>query len=80
MSIIDNENEIMNNFFFNCAEESFLLSSINDMNDNTNDPINESKEEPQAKQQIKFILTKQNPLPQAGRGDTKFLNYIRFIR
>jgi SHAQKYF class myb-like DNA-binding protein len=61
MSIIDNENEIMNNFFFNCADESFLLSSINDMNDNTNDPINESKEEPQAKQQIKFILTKQNP-------------------
>jgi SHAQKYF class myb-like DNA-binding protein len=51
----------MNNFFFNCADESFLLSSINDMNDNTNDPINESKEEPQAKQQIKFILTKQNP-------------------
>ena len=61
MSLIDNENEILNNYCFNFADESFLLSSINDMNDNTNDPINESKEEPQAKQQIKFILTKQNP-------------------
>ena len=61
MSLIVNENEILNNYFFNCAEESFLLSNINDMNDNTNDPIKESKEEPQAKQQIKFILTKQNP-------------------
>ena len=56
-----NENEILNNYFFNCAEESFLLSNINDMNDNTNDPIKESKKEHQAKQQIKFILTKQNP-------------------
>ena len=59
MSLIDNEN--LNNFFFNCTSESFSLSNINDMNDNSNDQISESKEEPQVKQQIKFILTKQNP-------------------
>jgi SHAQKYF class myb-like DNA-binding protein len=38
------------------------------MNDNSNDQISESKEEPQVKQQIKFILTKQNP-----PHETKFL-------
>jgi SHAQKYF class myb-like DNA-binding protein len=66
MSIIDNEN--LNNFFFNFAGETFLLSNINDMNDNTNEHVSESKEEPQIKQQIKFILTKQNP-----PHETKFL-------
>ena len=57
MSLVCIENENMNNFFLNCVGENFLLSNINDMNDNSNDFINESKEEPQAKQQIKFILT-----------------------
>ena len=66
MSLIDNEN--LNNFFFNCAGESFSLSNINDMNNNSNDQISESKEEPQVKQQIKFILTKENP-----PHETKFL-------
>lgn len=61
MSLACIENENMNNFFLNCVGENFLLSNINDMNDNSNDFINESKEEPQAKQQIKFILTKQDP-------------------
>ena len=61
MSLNCNENENINNYFFNCVNESLFLSNINDMNDNTNYFINESKEEPQVKQQIKFILTKQNP-------------------
>ena len=68
MSLICIENENMNNFFLNCVGEHFLFSNINDMNDNSNDFINESKEEPQAKQQIKFILTKQDP-----PHDTNFL-------
>ena len=61
MSLVCIENENMNNFFLIFVGENFLLSNINDMNDNSNDFINESKEEPQAKQQIKFILTKQDP-------------------
>lgn len=61
MSLNCNENENINNYFFNCVNESLFLSNINDMNDNSNYFINESKEEPQVKQQIKFILTKQNP-------------------
>ena len=61
MSLVCIENENMKNFFLNCVGENFSLSNINDMNENSNDFINESKEEPQAKQQIKFILTKQDP-------------------
>ena len=64
MSLIYDENENMNNFLLNCPNDFFLIpntNDISDMNDNTDNHINVTKDEPQVKQQIKFVLTRQSP-------------------
>ena len=51
------------NFFQNFDNKSFISKDINEnISENLNELSNNSKEEPQLKQPIKFILIKQNPL------------------
>ena len=62
MSISCNENEYISKIFLNGMNDLFLPSNLNE---NCNEFITESKEDPQSKQPIKFILTKQtSPLNQ----------------
>ena len=58
MSIFSKENENMPSIFLNCMNDIF---SPTNLNENYYEFISESKEEPQIKQSIKFISTKQDP-------------------
>lgn len=55
MSLFYNENENMTNLFLSYPNDSNF--SITNLKENYNECINESKEDPQSKQTIKFILT-----------------------
>jgi SHAQKYF class myb-like DNA-binding protein len=55
MSLFYNENENMTNLFLSYPNDNNFL--ITNLKDNYNECINESKEDPQSKQTIKFILT-----------------------
>ena len=55
MSLFYNENENMTNLFLSYPNDNNF--SITNLKENYNECINESKEEPQSKQTIKFILT-----------------------
>jgi len=64
MSLFYNENENMTNLFLSYPNDNnFLITSLKE---NYNECIDESKEEPQSKQTIKFILTHHvTPMPTA---------------
>ena len=55
MSLFYNENENMTNLFLSYPNDNNI--SFTNLKENYNECINESKEEPQSKQTIKFILT-----------------------